>query len=710
MATKKKKKLSNNTDEEIDDDIVPNGLDFEFGEKPKSQSRHIMEKMYKESFIKGYEGDYDVILLDALQIIKDVGNGHCNPAIMDGSGKQMTGKELVVAVKYAAEYYLKNTNCSVYVMMFDKIEKVPATKGETQSHRDESKKFYSKEGKMFDNSKSKETIQEIEDYIEKEQLRYGTLELEVCNTAKKTKVANNYVPDDGISYKDRRPYLRLDKLLPNDWTLAMTDRENTARHIISWIVYQMFFSDDQECRVDVPIGKTFMVDGHCLQDSILSKLKTEKNTIFKELFYQLRGTQDQIKQLMNCTNFMPIVKRVTDVVLEPTYSPPMEMIYFESGLYNEHGESDFTFFNYIKVLSEYNGLDRFVIYSIDTDTLYNCLWRYESYFDEKERERKRIFWKFAPKPSWCLFIHFPRCSKSEFVDIDALHCLIQGKDTHHLDHTFINYDDIFKNKFPKKQGEKKKNENPEGKKKKKKKERRESESDSENDDSSSSSSDTDLSEDEAETKKRKKPAKKRIDSIDWIKIRTMISKIRNPVKNLIVSILTGGCDYTKGYYLITYEKFIIALARHFDYIGDLIKFTDKKEFQLIGSAYSRLVLCAYMYSKEKRFIEKDKKAKTTGYDAGGVPIIKPENFDYNKIVEKTSTLGKKSHPPSADFITSSLLHLNYYLLMLNQLGTHLLVEPNARTFNFDVKRKSLGWTRKNVQKVFKIDAYRFISK
>lgn len=647
--------------------IIPNGLDFQFGVKSKSQSRSIMESMYGQAFINGVDAEYDVMLLDALQIIKNVGNGACDPAITDGKGIKMTGKELVISLKQAAEYYLTNTNCAVYVMLFDKIEKVPLSKGETQVSRDDSKKAYTKEVDMFDETEDKDNEKLVDEYIEEEEVQSGTLEMEICTTAKKAKKVKNYQPTDNISYKDRRPYLTLDALLPNDWTIAMTDRDNTARHIISWLSYQMFFSEDPDCRIDVPLGKIFMIDGHCLQDEMVGKIKERDQFTYASLISKLNGDADQKKHLLANLNFMPIVKTVREPTFDPEYIPPHEDIYFDQELYNEHGEGDFGFFYYIKNLARFSGLNKFAIYSIDTDTLYNSLWRYEFYFKGPKGELrgpnglKRLFWKYGPNPSWALFVKNPRCVNSKLVDIDVLYLLIHGRKTDSLDHHFINYDEQFKKNQP-----------------------------------------TPKKTDQVAVRKEEKPKKKKSDAIDWHKISYSITKMKNPVKNLVACILAGGSDYTKGYNSITYEKFIVALARHHEFIGEIIEVINENEFRFKGDAYSRLIMCAYMYSKEKRF-QDDGKKNEKEQKASGFGIITPDLYPYSEIVKKTKTLAKKNHPPSPNFVSSSALHLYYYLSMLNQLGNYAIVEPDLKVFGFFLKDETGGWKRKNVQKMFKID-------
>jgi len=630
----------------VDDiDVIDNGLCFDFEPKQKSQARHVMEKMYPEAFLSGVDGKYDVILLDSLQLLKEIGNQKDDPT--NENRRRLTGKDLVVCLKNSAEYYLKNTTCSVCVILFDKIERVPLGKGETQENRDETKNNYIEENHIINDGLTPTKILEntgaVDNILE---------EKKFCETEYK-----NLIP-----FQLKRPYLHLDQVIPSDWGLAMTDRENTAKHIIAWIVFQMFFSTDCDCIIQVPPGKKVMIDGHCLDFGSLEMNLTDRDSLFQSLYNKFPKERNQFMELCSKLYFVPLVKEQTYAQNSSFYVPPQELLYFDCSYFNENGEADFNFFYYLQKMSKDPKLNVFCIHSVDTDILHYSLWYLEDHFVDDLTQKKVLYWKYGPKPAWPLYCKYPYSSGSKIVDINVLQNLITGKDTHINLDDLIDYDKLYKS-----------NSNlvsvPDTKK--------------------------------TDTTKKRVPMSKVL-PIDWQCVRKSLYQTKNTVKNLVCCFLLGGSDYTKGYCGITYEKIVYAFSMHSSYIGCLI---EKIKYQPGDSnicwfhtvnpvSYVRTVLSSYIYAHPTKF-QKEKKSTLT--------ILDPQGYTYSSITVKTSSLALKNQLPKKEFINSSCLHLCYYIFMLNQLGEHIIQEPDLPTFGFGLKRESLGWIRKNVQKLFNID-------
>lgn len=649
---------------------IPNGLNgLDFATRPKSMSRHIIEKMYPEAFCKGKDGHYDVILEDTLQFLKSVSHQATNPALV--KGVKLTGRGLIKCIKKSAEFYLSKSSCRFYVMLCDKIEYVAKAKGETQSGRDKDKLVTVKDSEFVTGAGMKKTREMIEEYIDKEQVEEETLEKTLCDISVKKAQELNFVPEDGIGYEERRPYLELDKNIPRDWDAALTDRENTAKHIIAWIAFQLFFSSDPECRVSVPHGKFFMFDGHCLKRALFEELIEKTNSQdYSELF-------SKIDEPLGIKG-MPLVMFVSPPKTTGTYEGPKVHMYFEPELYNKHGEADFTFFWYINRLMVMYDVEYFGIFSNDTDILFYSLWHNSKYMNGRSIGYKaEIIWKYAPNIDWALTFYEPNISFSSFVHINSLHFLICGIPLElDLPTSTTVFPREYKTSEEKKSAPKK-----------------------------------------TVTKKPVVPKE-----YNWSILRRQIAKTGNPIQNLVLCMLASGCDYIKGYYGITVEKFLFAMARNFDYIGDLAGYElgsaktnlnmgeNETLFNLNGDAYSKLVLTAYMYSKPKRFLSdaNTKKRKRMEDDDPNIEDIDPTLNNYKKIKEATKSLGAKNRLPSKEFILASCLHLLFYVEMLNQLGSDRIEEPDHNTFAYSKIYESQDIGRKNIQKMFVLNAKMFV--
>ena len=639
---------------------IPNGLDFDFSGKSKSQIRALFEKLYPEAFFYGQDPECHIVLEDALQVLKNVGQGATDPSLCDGAGIKLTGKDLVMRIKRSAEYYLQQTECFVYIMFYDRIEKVSWAKGETQDNRDIAKFTKAHDSNMFDHSKNNEIPNQIQEYIDYEQIQNQSKEMKVCNAvvaaATKPKKPNrNYKPDDDKDYTIRRPYLSLNAHLPRDWDLALTDRENTAKHIIAWLVYELFFSTDPACRIDVPIGKMFMVEGHCLNPTMLTK----------QCLHSESSLYRSVKNRMDIT-YMPIVKRTIGST-EPDpktnkYSIPEEQVFFHTELQNGHGEADFNFFFYLSYLSNRYVGKQLVIFSNDTDIMLYALWCWE-----KLSKGAHWLWKFAPGINWCLMYREPVSDLCKFMDVGIAFQSISGKKIEaNMLPQFSTVQTFIQDKKRKK---------------------------------------TEDEQEEQEQPNQKKKPKTPLKPIDWKKVTMQISKLSHPVRTLLLTMMIGGGDYIKGYYFITYEKLLFALACHSDYIGDLIKKTNPST-EVCPESYTRLILTAYMMAHAARFDPDD--GGSNHVDASIPYIDDPEKYNYETIVQNTKTLGVKNQPPKKKFITASFLHLLFFIRMLDQLGNNTIQDPNYPYHCYSKIYADVEWKRGNVQKMFTFACENFV--
>ena len=205
-------------------------------------------------------------------------------------------------------------------------------------------------------------------------------------------------PLDGISFKDRRPYLQLDEPIPIDISLALSDRDDTQIDIISFICYHLLKGT---CEFTIPKWKNLIIDGHCLT--------LEKSKILGVGIDQKYKPKDDLEAYST-----PIIIQTDGKLSWATY------------LKNEIGESDFSiFFLYDKICGiekKMLGLD---IYSVDTDMMFLSL----IYLHKKGLNCGEICWRFEPGPSWVLNIEFvpnvwPNFTES-WVDIRELYNYIK---------------------------------------------------------------------------------------------------------------------------------------------------------------------------------------------------------------------------------------------------------------------------------------------
>jgi hypothetical protein len=190
----------------------------------------------------------DVCFHDGLQLLNDIANSpewNLKPCSMPGAttealwnigapptanAPQPTAvkyvmRDLVRALKLAVESYIKKFNKTKhYILCFDKYYLVPLAKSHAQAAHDKGK---------------------------------------------------NIVP------RDELPPLEfgLDAELPIDlWPSYMADRHGYRREIIAFVVMELMNLSGDSC-VDIPVGKTLIVDGHCLSEKQVRYLLTNKSQL-----------------------------------------------------------------------------------------------------------------------------------------------------------------------------------------------------------------------------------------------------------------------------------------------------------------------------------------------------------------------------------------------------------------------------------------------
>jgi hypothetical protein len=294
---------------------------------------------------------------------------------------------------------------------------------------------------------------------------------------------------------------------------------------------------------------------------------------------------------------------------------------------------------------------------------------YSLFFKEKmlkQNNNLRIYWKYGPEPAWCLYSKFQKGDESSVCDINLLYSLITSNTSLQEE---TKWDEYKKPNFLNSYGKRKKDD------------------------------DDDDDEEDEENDKKKKTKKE----LDLKRLRKFISKMDDPVLNVILYMLINGSDFTKGYYGITYEKMIFCTRNH-RYIGSLILKKDANgDYMLNGASYVKLIKCAYMYSKPLKFVL-PKKQK--GEDE--LPDLKIEDCSFDRIKKAVETLSDKNQPPTDKMILSSLLHISFYLEMLNDLGKNQVREPNPLFYAYDKKDAKKEIARKNIIKIFNFDQEQFL--
>ena len=338
----------------------------------KSHIRHVLEIAYPTCFINGDKrtpaeiGNVRLVFEDSMQTLKSFGDTWnsnqqvpSNQSCSIDYGLILLRKlgnlvlthfeHLLLSFRQSAEITFRNMpNVEVYALMFDKYDFVPISKGHEQTKRNSSK------------------AANIEDAEGKVIVTIG--------------------PADGISYKQRRPYLALGKEIPEDINKAKHDRDDTLPHIVRCICRELLnplegrrLSDEdaeppkpwepqtllpQEnftTSFTIPHGKRVVIDGHCLQLEDLRNIQA----IFPNRQMALEAWQVTLgkfkyeelaeQTLWDAAGFKSDRDVYsTPVVVESIVGPEkqeMRIAYMCRALANEQGEGDFCFFGMHHLLS-----------------------------------------------------------------------------------------------------------------------------------------------------------------------------------------------------------------------------------------------------------------------------------------------------------------------------------------------------------------------
>jgi hypothetical protein len=359
----------------------------------KSVARHELQRLFPSAFFHGRpdhnNGRHSLIVMEEMhQTLKGTRNfPTLNPAY--DVCKIKNGFHLCGTMKKSCEYTLMETDAYYYVMAFDKAKYVPVAKGDEHHGRDGNDTTEAETGseagaspKTTSKSKAK---------------------------AKADVPKPNYVPEDGISFKDRRPYLRMDDPLPRDFSLALSDREDTLMNIIAGISAS-WIDNDSGAQIYVPPDKQVLIDGHCLHLDTARQIGVKPRILNEDDPNSAWEPKDD----------------------DEAYDTPISISYDDGGavwrpeLKNQHGEAEVTCFFLHKRICELSqkliGMD---ILSIDTDVMNYALNHVEKLHTIHGDQTPPIFWRFNPRLTWVYDMERPSFKLEEWAHINLLVDLIQ---------------------------------------------------------------------------------------------------------------------------------------------------------------------------------------------------------------------------------------------------------------------------------------------
>lgn len=198
----------------------------------KASTRAILKKLHPSAFFETSRAPSrqipatDVVIEDALIILRSVTSA-MKPRPDSGFVGVTCGADLVKLIKRSAEETLLKSQCRMFVACYDKQAYVSLGKADTQAKRDDSAR-----------------------------------QAEADKTADVVKAM--VMPP--------KPYLSLDKPLPDNWNELLSDRAGFRQWAISWVWEQLIASSDHECRLTVPHKKAVVVDGHCFTRKIVERI------------------------------------------------------------------------------------------------------------------------------------------------------------------------------------------------------------------------------------------------------------------------------------------------------------------------------------------------------------------------------------------------------------------------------------------------------
>jgi hypothetical protein len=447
---------------------------------------------------------------------------------------------------------------------------------------------------------------------------------------RKRKKKEERTPDDGISFKDRRPYLLNNETIPADFQDALHDRDDTRREVIRCIVRSWLHPGSGCFALDsVPSGKRLIVDGHCLTLEDCEELGVKG--------IRPKTDEDAAKT--------PLVLGLPLIPEDFLQIEPYPYLTWGAELRNENGEADFGIFYLWKQLCKLDqreyGLDMF---SNDTDWMELAL----VLLARQQACAGPIFWRYAPKPSWVLYTEHNKLSDEQWVDVSGLYQAIDAG--------------AFSDDPPKKKP-------PPASKKRKQEE--------ENGPNNAK-------------KRARPPPKGPLDEMTKeereayeiglvVMKRQFFEDTENRVLSLVAALFAVGNDVLGGFKGLTHERFVDAMRIYGGYIGTLVKVGDQysRGIMLDGAAYVRLIKTAYILAKK---LKKEWKRKD---GSKGAAPMHPEDKTVQQIRDMTERYVPENRFPTDQYIIASAHHLQYFLTLAWQVGeVHKLDEPDPLMYRY----------------------------
>lgn len=648
--------------------------------RSKAGGRHALQTFMPSSFISGPVPGVtpDVIIEDALVTLRSLGSGVLDPA--DSQTKIISCNDIMLRMKASAEYALSNYNSRAtdYVYCFDKHNLVPIAKGHTQKKRMDSSnttklKQYTDDFEVKESKDETEGLDEpdgSEDEVDDDNDDGSSPK---TNKKKKKNVEKKPPPDrrpaDGIDFKKRRPYLRLNTDAPRDLALALEDREDTKCEIIRNIV-SCWIDYTGSGRIDVPVDKSVTIVGHYITPVIASKLNFSNQLVDDTNqrsvdMSKLTSTDWKDLSLILLMHITPIrLMRITETTWRLEWA---------NELRNYLGEADFSMFYIYRMLCKEKKKKLVAeIVTIDTDILWYSL----IYLDKFKSESPTIIWKYDPHPKWVFFCGTPLYRKGSCVYINRLYHDIQNANWTNIPPPPVDTQadirnnkvnvDLDKNlplvvgssltKSGKKSAVKETKRKPKGKR--------------------------DLWEDYKSFGEAQK--------IDF-------RKLKYNVITLVIAMISAGGDYTIGLPNITHEVILHTLRRHSAYIGDLVSKVDysgNRKTILDGTAFAKFIKCAYMVAKDVR--EKPEKYPTA-IDKKKPSLLDPASIEYKKLQSMYEHLVPKNRPPPTSVLIIHGKQLMFCMKLAFQIGERKLTEPLCLDYEYELIDPTKQLMRDNVK-------------
>jgi hypothetical protein len=326
-----------------------------------------MEQLFPRAFVTGRRElpDAACVMEDALTVFRSIGDSVLKPDPETGRVWVNNGSDLVAAVKKSAEHYLGG-GCMIYCIVNDIYGLVPVTKGEEQGKRQ-------------------------------------------SQSAKSQRDHQMELPIDFVPYTElSKPYLRLDKPLPLDWSLAMCDRKGFRAWVIGWTSIQLVSSTNPHCKLRVPEGKIVVLHGHCLTREFIEEANARGGGFGNKI--DIPKHEDGTFVSDETLNEIPLIVSGGDGGF------PIKAR-FALELWNMNGEAEFAFFVlYRKLQTKFPSLLSMDVLSVDTDLMLLLMVYLHKYGEEIVGD---LTWKFS-HGGWVLKAEAPNASEERRVDINTL--------------------------------------------------------------------------------------------------------------------------------------------------------------------------------------------------------------------------------------------------------------------------------------------------